>query len=86
MENGYIFAKQLIASKMKNTDMTRYYDGFKIQSKATLQTYNFHYIKGIPSTDVENMAIAKIMQRTGETRANLWISGFIAKGNYFHAS
>lgn len=85
MENGYIFAKQLIASKMKNTDMTRKFDGFIISNRATNETYKFPYLKGISSTDVESKAIAEIMDRTGQSRANFWITGFIAKGTYFNA-
>jgi hypothetical protein len=69
-------------SSLKEADMTTQYDGFIVFDKKSKKQYKARYMKGINNVKVENNAIAKVMAQSGASRSDLWVNGFIKKGDF----
>lgn len=55
------------------------YAGFKVLDQLNKKEYEFPYFKDIDSVLTENIAIAGLMNQTGLSRGNFWVSGLIKK-------
>ena len=57
------------------------YAGFKVLDTKNQKEYEFPYFSDRNSVATENVAIAGLMEKTGLSRANFWVSGLIKKSN-----
>ena len=55
------------------------YAGFKVLDTKNNVEYQFPYFPDRDSVLTENIAIAGLMEKTGLSRANFWVSGLIKK-------
>ena len=55
------------------------YAGFKVLDTKNQKEYEFPYFPDRDSVLTENIAIAGLMEKTGLSRGNFWVSGLIKK-------
>lgn len=55
------------------------YAGFKVLDTKNQKEYEFPYFPDRDSVATENIAIEKLMESTGLSRGNFWVSGLIKK-------
>ena len=55
------------------------YAGFKVLDTKSQKEYEFAYFPDRDSVTTENIAIAGLMESTGLSRGNFWVSGLIKK-------
>ena len=53
--------------------------GFKVLDTKNQKEYEFPYFPDQHSVATENIAIEKLMDQTGLSRGNFWVSGLIKK-------
>lgn len=80
MKHIHTFEDFVNESELNEGDMTKDYDGFVVIDYKTKKNYKFKYVKGTSNVKVEDIAIAKVMKDTGESRGNFAVNGLITKG------
>ena len=76
---SHYYFTYLYIIKLREMKVEKKYAGFKVLDTKNQKEYEFPYFPDQYSVATENIAIEQLMDRTGLSRGNFWVSGLIKK-------